>query len=85
MEQGEMRNAYKTSAKKPEEKRALQRPPHPWSNGIKLILKYINIQVKLRYVGVFWIDLAQNRDQLWALVKTRIKLQVYIYTYATNF
>jgi hypothetical protein len=37
MEKGEMRNAYKTSTKKkkPEEKRAVQRPSHTWSNNIK--------------------------------------------------
>jgi hypothetical protein len=61
---GEKMHAYKVLARKPEEKRPLRRP----ERNIKII--------EIGWVGMDWIDLAQDRDQQSALVNVVTNLQV---------
>jgi hypothetical protein len=51
-------------------KRPLQKPRSRWVDIIKMDLR------EIEWGGVDWIDLAQNRDQLRALVNRKINLQV---------
>jgi hypothetical protein len=67
---GAKRNAYRTLVGKPEGKRPLRRPRHRWKD---------NIRMDLREIGggdMYWIDLAQDRDQWRALVNTAMNPQV---------
>jgi hypothetical protein len=67
---GEMRNACKILAGKPEEKRPLRRPRHRWE---------VNIRMDLREIGwkcVECIHLSQNRDQCWPCMNMERKLWV---------
>jgi hypothetical protein len=61
---GEKRNAYKILVGKPEGKRPLGRPRRRWVDNIKMDLR------EIRWDGMDWIDLAQDRDQWKALVNT---------------
>jgi hypothetical protein len=54
---GEMRNAYSILVVKPEEKRPLGRPRRRQEDNIITDLREISLEV------VYWIHLAQNRDQ----------------------
>jgi hypothetical protein len=47
---------------KPEVKRPLGRPWHKWENNITVKLR------EIRWEGVDWVHLAQERDKWWALV-----------------
>jgi hypothetical protein len=67
---GEKRNAYRILAGKPEGKRPLGRPRHRWEDNIRMDLREIG------WGGMDWIDLAQDRDQWRALVKTVMNLRV---------
>jgi hypothetical protein len=67
---GEKRNAYRILVGKLEEKRPLRRPRRRWVDNIKIDLGEIG------WVGMFWIDLAQDRDQWRALVNTVMNLRV---------
>jgi hypothetical protein len=53
---GEMRNVYKISVTKPEEKRSLGRPRCRWEDNIKMDLREAGM------VGVDYIHMAQDRD-----------------------
>jgi hypothetical protein len=53
---GEKRNAYRTLVGMPEGKRPLRRPRRRWVDSIKMDLK------EIRWDGMDWIDLTQNRD-----------------------
>jgi hypothetical protein len=64
---GEKRNAYRILVGKPEGKRPLGRPKHRWMD---------NIKTNLRWDGMDWIDLVQDRDQWRALVNTVMNLRV---------
>jgi hypothetical protein len=67
---GETRNAYRILMGKPERKRPLRRPRRRWVH---------NIQIDLTEIGwgsMDWIDLAQDRDNWRALVKTVMDLRV---------
>jgi hypothetical protein len=55
---------------KPEGKRPLGRPRRRWVNNIKMDLS------KIGRDGMEWIDLAQDRDQWRALVKTVMNFRV---------
>jgi hypothetical protein len=55
---------------KPEGKRPLGRPRRRWVNNIKMDLREIG------WDGVDWIYLAQDRDQLRALVNSVLNLLV---------
>jgi hypothetical protein len=67
---GEERNVYRVLMGKPEGKRPLGRPRHRWEDGIRMYLKEIG------WVNVDWIQLAQDRDQWWALVNAVKNVQV---------
>jgi hypothetical protein len=54
----------------PEGKRPLGRPRHRWVDSIKIYLREIG------WDGMDWIDLAQYRDQLRALVNAVMNLRV---------
>jgi hypothetical protein len=65
---GEKRNAYMILVGKPEGKRPLGRPRRRWVNNIKMDLREIG------WVGMYWIDLAQDWEQWRAVVNTVINL-----------
>jgi hypothetical protein len=67
---GEKRNAYRILVGKPEGKTPLGRPRRMWVDNIKMDLREIG------WVGVDWIDMAQDRDQWRALVNTVLNLRV---------
>jgi transposase len=60
----EKRNAYRILVGKPEGKRPLGRPRRRRVDNIKMVLTEIGRD------GMYWIDLAQDRDQWRALVNT---------------
>jgi hypothetical protein len=66
----EKRNAYRILVGKPEGKRPLGRPIRRWVDNIKMDLR------KIRWGGLDWIDLTQDRDQWKALVNTVMNLRV---------
>jgi hypothetical protein len=65
---GETRNAYRLLVGKAEGKRPLGRPRRKWVDSIKMDLR------EMRWDGVDWIELAQDRDQWRALVNTVMNL-----------
>jgi hypothetical protein len=65
-----IRNAYRTFVGKPESKRPTGRPRRKCLDNTKLDLREIG------WVGMDWIDLAQDRDQYRALVNTVMNLRV---------
>jgi hypothetical protein len=67
---GEKRNAYRIVVGKPGGKRPLGRPRRRWVDNIKMDLRDI------RWDGMDWIDLPQDRDQWRALVNTAMNLRV---------
>jgi hypothetical protein len=67
---GENRNAYRILVGMPEGKRPLGRPRHRWVDNTKMDLREIG------WYGVDWIDMAQDRDQLRALLNTVLNLRV---------
>jgi hypothetical protein len=67
---GAKRNAYRILVGKPEGKRPVGRRRRRWVDNIKIDLR------EIRKDDSDWIDLAQNRNQWRALVKTVINLRV---------
>jgi hypothetical protein len=67
---GEKRNAYRLLVRKPIGKRPLGRRRRRWVDNIKIDLR------EIRWNGIDWIDLAQDRGQWRALVKTVMNLRV---------
>jgi hypothetical protein len=67
---GETRNESRILMGKPEGKRPLGRPRRRWVDNIKMDLKEIG------WVGIDWIELAQDRDQCRAVVNTVMNLRV---------
>jgi hypothetical protein len=67
---GETRNAYRILVGKPKGKRPLGRPRRRLVDNIKIHLREVG------WDGMDWIDLAQDRDQLRALVNTVMNLRV---------
>jgi hypothetical protein len=61
---GAKRNAYRILVGKPEGKRPLGRPRRRWVDNIKMYLR------EIKWDGVDWIDMAQDRNQWSALVDT---------------
>ena len=59
---GERRGIYRVLAGKPEGKRPLGRPRRRWEDNIKNDLQ------EVRYGGMDWIELAQDRDTWRTLV-----------------
>jgi hypothetical protein len=68
---GEKRNAYMILVGKPEGKRSLGRPRRRWVENIKM-----DLTREIRWDGVDWMDMAQDRDQWRALVNTVLNLRV---------
>jgi hypothetical protein len=67
---GQKGYAYRNLVGKPEGERPLGRPRSRWVDNIKMDLRDIG------WVDMDWIDLAQERDQWRALVKTVMNLRV---------
>jgi hypothetical protein len=67
---GEKRNAHRMLVGNPEGKRPLGRPRLSWVDNFKTDLREIG------WDGMDWIDLAQDRDQLRALVNLGMNLRV---------
>jgi hypothetical protein len=64
------RNAYRILVGKPEGRRPLGRPRRRCVDNIKIDLR------ETGWDGVDWINLAQDRDQWRALVKTVMNIRV---------
>jgi hypothetical protein len=62
---GERRGVCRVLVKKPEENRPLGRPRNRWEN---------NIKIDLQERDKDWIELAQDRDRLLAIVNTVMNL-----------
>jgi hypothetical protein len=62
LKMGEKRNAYRILVGKPEGRRPLGRPRRRWVDNIRMDLREIG------WDGVYWVDLAQDRDQWRALM-----------------
>jgi hypothetical protein len=67
---GEKRNTYRILVGKPRGKRPLGRPRGRWADNIKMDLR------EIEWVGMYWIDVTQDRDQWRALVNTVMNLRV---------
>jgi hypothetical protein len=65
---GETRNAHRILAGKPEGRRPLGRPRRRWVDNIRMDIE------EIEWDGMDWIDLAQDRDQLRALVEASLNL-----------
>jgi hypothetical protein len=63
-------NAYRVLVGKSEEKRILGRLRRRWENIIKMGMRGIE------WVGMYWINLAEDREQWRVLVNTVMNLQV---------
>jgi hypothetical protein len=64
------RNAYRILVRKPEGMRPIGRKGRRLVDNIKIDLRGIG------WVGIDWIDLAQNRDQWGTVVNTVMNLRV---------
>jgi hypothetical protein len=64
------RRGYRILVGKPKGKRPLGRPRRRWVNSIKMDIR------EIRWDGVDWIDLAQDRDQWRAPLNTIINFWV---------
>ena len=67
---GEWRGVYGVLVGKPEGKRPLGRPKRRWEDNVKIDLQEVGCE------GMDCIELAQNRDRLWALVNPVMNLRV---------
>jgi len=67
---GERRDAYSVLVGKPEGKRQIGRPRCRWVDNIKMGLQEVG------WGGTDCIDLAQDRDKMWALAKVVMNLRV---------
>jgi hypothetical protein len=69
---GEKRNVCRLLVGKPEGKRRLGTPRRRWLDNIKMDLG------ERDWGGVYWVDLAQDRDKWRALVNSVMNLQVLV-------
>jgi hypothetical protein len=67
---GETRNACRILLVKPEGKRPLGTPSRKWVDNIKMDVR------EIKWDGMDWIDVAQDKHQLRALVNTVMNLRV---------
>jgi hypothetical protein len=67
---GEMRGVYRVLVGKPEGKKLIGRPRRRWEDKIKMDLQ------ELRFGGMDWIELAQDRDRWRALVNAVMNFRV---------
>jgi hypothetical protein len=66
----ETRGACRILVGRPERRRPLGRPRHRWDDNIKMDLEGVG------WVGIYWIELAADRDRWRALVNAIMNLQV---------
>ena len=66
----ERRGVYRVLVGKPEGKRELGRPRNRWVDNIKMGFQEVG------WVGMDWIDLAQDRDRCRAVVDAVMNLRV---------
>jgi hypothetical protein len=64
------RNAYRILVGKPERKRPIGRPRRRWEDNNKMDLREIG------WGGMYWIDLAQDRNNWRALVNATMNVRV---------
>jgi hypothetical protein len=67
---GEIRNVCEILVGQPEGKRLYRRPKHRWEDNINKDLR------EIRWKGVGWIHLTQDKDQQQALVNMIINIWV---------
>jgi len=67
---GERRGVYRVLVGKPEGKRQLERPRRRWEDNIRMDLQEVGCE------GMYWIDLAQDRDRWRAHVNAIMNLRV---------
>jgi hypothetical protein len=67
---GEGRGVYRVLVGNPEEKRPLGRPRRRWEDKIKADLQEVGCG------GMDWIEVTQDRDSWWALVKAVMNFRV---------
>jgi hypothetical protein len=67
---GEGRGAYRILVGRPEGKRPLRRPRRRWEDNIKMDLQEVG------WVGMDWIDMAQDRDRWQAVVNAVMNLRI---------
>jgi hypothetical protein len=67
---GEGRAVYRVLVEKPDGKGPLGRPRHKWEDNIKMDLQQVGCG------SMDWIELAQDRDRLRALVNAVMNLRV---------
>jgi hypothetical protein len=67
---GKRRGVYRVLVGKSEGKRPLRRPLRRWEDNIKMDLQKVEIG------GMDWIELVQERDRWWALVKAVMNLGI---------
>jgi hypothetical protein len=67
---GEGRGEYRILVGRPEGRRPLGRPRRRWEDNIKMDLQDV------RWKGVAWIDMAQDRDRWRAFVNAVMNLRV---------
>ena len=67
---GERGGVYRIFVSKPEGKRPLGRSRRRWEDNIKMDLQEANCEV------MDWIDVAQDRDRWWALVKAVMNIRI---------
>jgi hypothetical protein len=66
---GEMRNAYKMLMGIPERKRLRVRPERRWGDNIRMDFRETGLE------GLDWMNLAQDGDQWWVVVKAVMNLR----------
>jgi hypothetical protein len=66
----ETRGACRILVGRPERRRPLGRPRRRWDDNIKMDLEDVG------WVGIYWIELAADRDSWWALVNAVMNLRV---------
>jgi hypothetical protein len=69
---GQMRNTYRILVRKPKGKRPRERARRRCKNNIKTDLR------EVRWDGVDWIHLSQDRDEWWVAVKTVMNLREFL-------
>jgi hypothetical protein len=67
---GDRRSEYRVLVEKQEGKSTLGRPRNRWEDNINMDLQ------EVEFGGMYWIDLAQDRERCWALVNAVMNLRV---------